>query len=518
MTAQLLPNVIQKFFDSNGLPLSGGKLYSYQAGTTTPLATYTDETAVTPNANPVVLDSTGAASVWLSASAYKFVLKDSSDNVIRTVDNVSIINPASIDKTKIAANICGKALAQAGDGSIDVQVDNVTLEVKTTGGDNYLRAKDAGLTTAKIAPTSLVEVVFKGKFDCTGYGMHAVPQFPWSSPTLNSDPSSLPDPGVTSVAWSPNGEFLAITATSGSGAYIFIYQRVGDVLTLLAAPGTVPGTDAYGVAWSPDGTFLAVTSRLTPFITIYQRSGTTFTKLSNPATLPVAQCAGVAFSPNGEFLALAMTSSASTHIYKINGSTFTHITSPTVTCGTGAYVAWSPDSQFLGFCGSSTPFLNVYQRVDQTFTKLADPSTLPVAATTGIAWSPNGSFLALGQASSPFVIIYQQSGTSFTKVTDPLVLPPSGGLSVSWSPNGLYLAVASASSPYFTIYSVAGTTFTKIANPSVLCNGGGIWCDWSPDGQYLAMVESNSPYIQIYKTASTIPANALLWARSVLNV
>jgi len=30
-----------QFFDNNGTPLSGGKLYAYEAGTTTPKTTYT---------------------------------------------------------------------------------------------------------------------------------------------------------------------------------------------------------------------------------------------------------------------------------------------------------------------------------------------------------------------------------------------------------------------------------------------------------------------------------------------
>ncbi len=54
--------------DSNGDPLSSGKLYTYAAGTTTPLATYTNEGGATPNANPVILDAAGCANVWLSTS------------------------------------------------------------------------------------------------------------------------------------------------------------------------------------------------------------------------------------------------------------------------------------------------------------------------------------------------------------------------------------------------------------------------------------------------------------------
>jgi hypothetical protein len=78
--------------DANGNPLAGGKLFSYQAGTNTPLVTYTDSTEApgTENANPVVLNSAGEANVWLGAGQnYKLILKDSSEaTTFWTIDNV----------------------------------------------------------------------------------------------------------------------------------------------------------------------------------------------------------------------------------------------------------------------------------------------------------------------------------------------------------------------------------------------------------------------------------------------
>ena len=69
------PNPEIQFLDAAGKPLAGGKLCTYAAGTSTPLATYTDSTAATPNTNPVVLNTAGRASVWVGPQLYKFVLR-----------------------------------------------------------------------------------------------------------------------------------------------------------------------------------------------------------------------------------------------------------------------------------------------------------------------------------------------------------------------------------------------------------------------------------------------------------
>jgi len=83
--------------DNSGNPLSSGKLYSYLAGTSTPAATYSDSDLTTPNANPTILDAGGRASVYLSATSYKFVLKSSADATIYTQDNVISSAPYNVD-------------------------------------------------------------------------------------------------------------------------------------------------------------------------------------------------------------------------------------------------------------------------------------------------------------------------------------------------------------------------------------------------------------------------------------
>jgi hypothetical protein len=78
-----------QFFDANGNPLVGGKLFTYAAGTTTPQATFTDYNGGTANTNPVILNSRGEAAVWCGDNRYFMVLKDADNVEIWTSDNVN---------------------------------------------------------------------------------------------------------------------------------------------------------------------------------------------------------------------------------------------------------------------------------------------------------------------------------------------------------------------------------------------------------------------------------------------
>jgi hypothetical protein len=84
--------VAAQFFTNSGIPLTGGKLYTYAAGTTTPQVTYTSSSGVTAHANPIILDSAGrvpGGEIWLISARYKFVLNTSVDVLIATYDNVA---------------------------------------------------------------------------------------------------------------------------------------------------------------------------------------------------------------------------------------------------------------------------------------------------------------------------------------------------------------------------------------------------------------------------------------------
>ena len=81
MTATLLPNARQQFFDLNGNPLVAGLVYFYQANTLIPKDTWQESSQTNLNTNPVVLDSRGQATIYGSGS-YRQVLTDARGNTI----------------------------------------------------------------------------------------------------------------------------------------------------------------------------------------------------------------------------------------------------------------------------------------------------------------------------------------------------------------------------------------------------------------------------------------------------
>jgi hypothetical protein len=108
------------FTDTNGVPLVGGCVFTYAGGTSTPLATYTDSTGSTLNANPVILDLTGSAKIWLGPSTYKFAIWStggtncSSGALQWTVDNVpgNIFNNTTVSGgTWTGGTITGAAIS-----------------------------------------------------------------------------------------------------------------------------------------------------------------------------------------------------------------------------------------------------------------------------------------------------------------------------------------------------------------------------------------------------------------------
>jgi len=131
--------VAGQFFDNNGNPLTGGKLYSYVAGTTTPQATYTSSAGTVAHSNPIILDAGGrvpSGEIWLTDGLqYKFVLKNTNDVLIGTYDNIVGINSNFVNfltETEVQTATAGQTVFtlttmqyQPGTNNLSVFVDGV---------------------------------------------------------------------------------------------------------------------------------------------------------------------------------------------------------------------------------------------------------------------------------------------------------------------------------------------------------------------------------------------------------
>ena len=163
VTLSIFAGVGAQLFDNNGDPLTGGKLYTYAAGTTSPLTTYTSSSGVTPHTNPIILDAAGrvpGGEIWLDyAYLYKIIVKTSADVLIATYDNLG----GSFNTTSLVANFTG-------DGTQDVftlpsipSAENNT-QIYINGvyqQKNTYSVAAATLTFSEAPPTtSSIEVVY----------------------------------------------------------------------------------------------------------------------------------------------------------------------------------------------------------------------------------------------------------------------------------------------------------------------------------------------------------------------
>jgi len=154
-----------QFFDNNGVILSGGKLYSYAAGTTTPQTTYTSASGATAHTNPIILNSAGRVAtgeIWLTTgSNYKFVLYTSTDVLIATWDNITGINGTGIATAAVNVSFTG---FKGQTGTVQDLADD--------DGSDWIGFKQAGTNAvARSAQDKMRESVSVKDFGAIGDGV-----------------------------------------------------------------------------------------------------------------------------------------------------------------------------------------------------------------------------------------------------------------------------------------------------------------------------------------------------------
>lgn len=232
------PLIPPKFraFDANGDPLVGGKLYSYEAGTTTPLATYTTRAADVPNANPVVLDANGEANVWLGPGTdYKLELQNSASAVQWTIDNV----PAGVQE----------------DATADVVATDPGGRLSLTSGTPVTSGDVAGATAVYWVPYKHNRVPL---YDGSSWSLHSIPtelsqtladatKSPAAtSADLNYDVFLWNDAGVERISrgppWTSGGGSAVVRGTgAGSTELERVDGRLVNKVSISNGPGAQRG-------------------------------------------------------------------------------------------------------------------------------------------------------------------------------------------------------------------------------------------------------------------------------------
>ena len=149
-----------QFLTTTGLPLNGGFIYTYQAGSSTPLTTYTSPSGLIANTNPIVLQVDGRPpqEIWFADGYnYKFVLADSNNVVIATYDNLygiptstAVASPTVIPTGLIS--LWSGSIGSIPSGWLLCDGNNSTPDLRDRfivgAGNNYAVAGQGGSTDA----------------------------------------------------------------------------------------------------------------------------------------------------------------------------------------------------------------------------------------------------------------------------------------------------------------------------------------------------------------------------------
>lgn len=266
--AFLAPVLKQRFFNANGDPLVGGKLYSYVAGTTTLQDTYVDQTGSSTNTNPIILDANGEADVWISDAGYKFALYDSANVLQWSVDNVY--------SSAFAANVSAGLIDNLGI-ACSVATNQLTIALKDAAGNNPSIASSvkvgfrsptliSGVITKLVqsAPLSIVISagstlghqsavscpIYVGVMNISGAMELCVSKVPFDEKALISTTAEggagAADSGSTiystvarsNVSVRMIGKLLSTQTTAGTWAVVPTNTIVGDVGKILSMPTT----------------------------------------------------------------------------------------------------------------------------------------------------------------------------------------------------------------------------------------------------------------------------------------
>jgi hypothetical protein len=212
------------FVDSSGNPLSGGLLYTYEAGSATPATTYTTSAGSVANANPIVLSANGypasggsVVSIWLTATqSYKFTLKTSAGVEVWSRDNIDGINDQSVS---IDEWVAGPTSTYTSATTFTVVGDQTTtfhegrrLKIVDAGGTKYFTITGSAytsLTTVTVAGDSLSTPITS-----VSYALISASNTSISSEAIYKKGASVASAATCDI-WNTAGDYLHITGNTG---------------------------------------------------------------------------------------------------------------------------------------------------------------------------------------------------------------------------------------------------------------------------------------------------------------
>jgi hypothetical protein len=224
-----------QFIDANGVPIAGGKVYTYVAGTTIPQASYTDYTGATANTNPVILDARGEANIWLGEATYKFKLTDADDVEIWTVDYVAApttaLSPVLSGNVTISTDSSGPALkiTQTGTGPV-LRVQDSTDPDSTP----FLIDSAGYVGIGTVSPGEALDIANNGKIQLSDAGTS------WTLMSATATDSIFEAVGVRNFVIKTNSSTRQ--TIDGSGATTFTGS--GTAPTFYGAWGNLPAGTA----------------------------------------------------------------------------------------------------------------------------------------------------------------------------------------------------------------------------------------------------------------------------------
>lgn len=230
--------------------------------------------------------------------------------------------------------------------------------------------------------------------------------------------------GINSVAFSPDGQFLA----SGAQDNTVRIWRVADGELLYTLAHTRP---VMSVDISPDGQLLASSTRDSSLNIWHMKDGELLHTLRGHSFVITS----VTFSPNGEFLASGAEDST-VRIWRVaNGELLRTLAEPSIALNS---VAFSPDGELIASGGASEGGLARIWRVadGELLNTLTIPSSVPI---TSLAFSPDGQLLASGSDDQIVRIWRTEDGELLSTLSGHQYSVKS----VAFSPDGQFLASGS---------------------------------------------------------------------------